>query len=213
MQAYLCTLLLVQSKLGAATLRPVRQIQSMSYVCFHILSDDWKKVKRSENYMKKLYENYMKFKFSIYSIAIPTCLYIFCNCFWTTVAELKSCAKDYNGPQSLRYLPLWPLWYWFPTFSPPGNSFMEESFFHRPGWRGDGFRIIQAQNIYCAHLFLLLLNHLHLRSSDIRSRRLEIPALQETCAKLGSRQLNCANELKSILTILHTSGLIFWGED
>ena len=66
-----------------------------------------------------------------------------------------------------------------PTFLAPGAGFREDSSssMGQGRWR-HCLRVIQAYYMYCALLLLLLTHQLHLRSSGIRSWRLETPALQ-----------------------------------
>ena len=65
-----------------------------------------------------------------------------------------------------------------PTFLAPGTGFMEDPFYHRQGgvcggWFWDDSNIF---HLLCT-LFLIVLHHLHLRSSGVRSRRLGTPVL------------------------------------
>ena len=43
----------------------------------------------------------------------------------------------------------WVLVQWSPAFLAPGTGFMEDKIFPQT-WAGDGFRMVQAQYIYCA---------------------------------------------------------------
>ena len=60
-----------------------------------------------------------------------------------------------------------------PTLLGPGTSCMEDNFSMDQG-RGDGFGMNWAHNFYCA-LYFWLLHQSQLRSSGIRSQRLETP--------------------------------------
>ena len=60
-----------------------------------------------------------------------------------------------------------------PIFLAPETSFMEDNFSMDQGY-GDSFGMNRVHNFYCA-LYFWLLHQPHLRSSGIRSQRLETP--------------------------------------
>ena len=64
---------------------------------------------------------------------------------------------------------------WSSTFLAPGNGFANE-FFHGL-WVGEGRWFQDDPNALHLLCTLLLLHHLHLKSSGIRSRRLGTPGL------------------------------------
>ena len=66
---------------------------------------------------------------------------------------------------------------WSPTFLAPGTSFMDENFSTErgQGWFRDGFSTL---HLLCT-LFLSSLDQLQLRSSGIRSQRLDTPGVSD----------------------------------
>ena len=68
---------------------------------------------------------------------------------------------------------------WSPTFLAPGTGFMEDLVYYRQGcvWGGWFWDDSSIFHLLCTYIILLLLHHLHLRSSGVRSRRLGTPVL------------------------------------
>ena len=67
---------------------------------------------------------------------------------------------------------------WSPTFLVSGSSFMQDNFSTDWGCKGWFQDDLSALHLLCT-LFLLLLCQLHLRASDIRSRRFKPPVLND----------------------------------